>query len=112
MQRHCGSEVAPKVPAWMPTFVGMTLVMSSLAVRDEFQQRAIGIAEVDAEAGAARGRTLDRPQLDGHAQRIEVRLGFRDRAGPLEAQVAVARLNRHARHRRRTQAGSMTVELH
>jgi hypothetical protein len=59
--------------------------------RNEFQQRAVRIAEIDAGAGALGAEALDRTRIDRDAAALEVSDGIRDRPIPLEAQIAVAR---------------------
>src|SRR5215471_4750541 len=80
-------------------------------IGNEFQQRAVGVAEIDAGAGALRAEALDRPGVDWHAAALKVDDGVGNRPIPLEAEVAVARLDRKARHLGRMKARSMQIEL-
>src|SRR6185503_530997 len=85
--------------------------ISTSAVHDELEQRAVGVAEVHARAVAAGSGALDRAELDLHAVLREVRDRVLDRAVPAEAEIAVARAHRIARHRRTVDAGAVEVEL-
>src|SRR5262249_12199058 len=78
---------------------------------DEFQQRTVGVAEIDAGAGASCAEALDRPGVDGNAAALEMDDGIRDRPVPLKAKIAVARCDRQPRHLGRTKAWTMQVEL-
>src|SRR6266702_687234 len=80
-------------------------------IGNEFQQRAVGVAEIDAGAGALGAEALDRPRIDGNAATLKVGDGVGNRPVPLEAEVAVARLDRKPRHLGRMKARSMQVEL-
>src|SRR5262245_13301151 len=80
-------------------------------VGNEFQQRAVGVAKIDAGAGALRAEALDRPGVDRDAAALKVDDGVGNRPIPLEAEVAVARLDRKARHLGRMKARSMQIEL-
>ena len=65
--------------------------VSPAGIRDEFQQRPVRIAEIDAPPLAARPEPLDRPQLHRHPAALEMRSGFRHRPRPREAQITAAR---------------------
>src|SRR5262245_343692 len=80
-------------------------------VGNEFQQRAVRVAEIDAGTCALCAEALDRTRVDGDAAAIEVSDGVPDRPIPLEAQIAVAGRDRDSRHFRRMKARSMEVEL-
>src|SRR5262249_55057787 len=80
-------------------------------VGNKFQQRAVGVAEIDAGAGALGAEPLDRPGVDRDAAALKVDDGVGNRPIPLEAEVAVARLDRKARHLGRMKARSMQIEL-
>src|SRR5690242_1892700 len=70
---------------------GFGLVLSA-SVRDEFHQRPVGIAEIDAGALPFRAEALHRPALDRDGMGGEMRDRLGDRALPFEADVAVAGL--------------------
>src|SRR5262245_61018454 len=80
-------------------------------VGNEFQQRAVGVAEIDAGAGALGAEALDRPGVDRDTATLKVGDGVGNRPAPLEAEVAVARLDRKPRHLGRMKARSMQIEL-
>src|SRR5262249_29603428 len=80
-------------------------------IRNEFQQRAVGVAEIDAGAGALCAEALDRPGVDGHTAALEMDDGICDRPVPLEAKIAVAGRDRQPRHLGRMKARTMQVEL-
>src|SRR5262245_61154615 len=80
-------------------------------VGNEFQQRAVGVAEIDAGAGALGAEALDRPGVDRDTAALKVDDGVGNRPIPLEAEVAIARLDRKARHLSRMKARSMQIEL-
>src|SRR5580658_2508522 len=84
---------------------------SGSCVRHEFHQRAVGIAKVDAGAGALGAETLHRAALDAHAAAAEMGDGVGDRPDPFKAQVAVAGRDRQPRHFGRFYARPMHVEL-
>src|SRR5262249_14092293 len=80
-------------------------------VGNEFQERAVGVAEIDAGAGPLGAEALHRPGLDGNAAALEVNDGVRDRPVPLKANIAVARSYRKPCDLRRRKSRSMQVEL-
>src|SRR5262249_25080201 len=80
-------------------------------VGNEFQQRAVGVAEIDAGAGALGAEALNRPGVDRDTATLKMGDGVGNRPIPLEAEVAVARLDRKARHLGRMKARSMQIEL-
>src|SRR5262249_57317968 len=80
-------------------------------IGNEFQQRAVGVAEIDAGAGALGAVALDRPGVDRDTATLKVGDGVGNRPAPLEAEVAVARLDRKPRHLGRMKARSMQIEL-
>src|SRR6516162_7593506 len=80
-------------------------------IGNEFQQRAVGVAEIDAGAGALGAEALDRPGVDRDPATLKVGDGVGNRPVPLEAKVAVARLDRKPRHLGRMKARSMQIEL-
>src|SRR5688572_1319841 len=82
-----------------------------LGVRDELEQGAVRVAEVDARAGAFGPGALDGAQLDLDVVPSQVLQGFVYRSGPLEAQVAVARLHGELRYGRGVHAGAVQVQL-
>jgi len=67
-----------------------TAPFSGSSVRNEFHQRTVGIAKIDAGAGALGAEPLQRPGFDGDTTGLQVADRIRDRAAPFEAQVAVA----------------------
>src|SRR6266478_8419917 len=86
--------------------------LSILAViGNEFQQRTVGIAEIDAGAGAFGAEALDRPGVDRDPAALEVGDGVGNRPVPLEAEIAVAGLDRKPRHLGRMKAGPVQIEL-
>src|SRR5690349_2517189 len=80
-------------------------------VRDELEQRAVRVAEVDTRPAPARAPARDRADLDFHAVLAEMVHGAVDRPLPLEAQVAVAWPDAVARDRMRVEAGAVHVQL-
>src|SRR6266851_5551268 len=80
-------------------------------IRHEFQERAVGIPEIDAGALPLGALALYRPKLDRHLMAGQMRDGVGDRTFPLEADVAVAGLDRQARHDHAAHAGSVEIEL-
>src|SRR5262249_7797171 len=80
-------------------------------VGNEFQERTVGVAEIDASAGPLGAEALHRPGLDRNAAALEVNDGLRDRSVPLEADIAVARSYRKPRDFGRMKSRSMQVEL-
>src|SRR5262249_5075126 len=86
--------------------------LSVLAViGNEFQQRTVGVAEIDAGAGPFGAEALDRPGVDRDPAALKVGDGVRNRPVPLEAEIAVAGLDRKPRHLGRMKAGPMQIEL-
>src|SRR6516225_5411740 len=81
-------------------------------VGDEFEQRAIGITEVDAGTGAFRPKTLHRPGMNGDAPALEMGNGVNNGPMPLEAQIAVSRLHRQSCNLGGVHSRPMQVELH
>src|SRR5919204_2538062 len=80
-------------------------------VRDEFEQAAVGVAEVDARSLAACTLSSHGAELDVHALSAEVVDRALDRSRPDEAEIASARLHRKPRNRVWLEAGPMDVEL-
>src|SRR5262245_21095650 len=80
-------------------------------IGNEFQQRAVGVAEINASAGALGAKALDRPGVARDTAALKVDDGVRNWPVPLEAEVAVARLDRKARHLGRMKARSVQIEL-
>jgi uncharacterized protein YuzE len=80
-------------------------------VDDQLEQASIGVAEVDARAGAATAAPLDRTLLDLDAVPAKVLERPVYRARPDEAEVAVSRADAIARDRVRVGAGPVHVEL-
>jgi hypothetical protein len=78
-------------------------------VRDEFEQAAVGVAEVHACSFAARTLAAHRPEFDLHAVGPQVVDRAFDWSRPEEAEIASARLDRKPRNRDRFKAGSMDV---
>src|ERR1700730_3460992 len=86
--------------------------LSILAViGNEFQQRTVGIAEIDAGAGPFGAEALDRPGVDRDPAALKVGDSIRKRPVPLEAEIAVARLDRKPRHLGWMKARPMQIEL-
>jgi hypothetical protein len=79
-------------------------------VGDELEQRAIGVAEVDARAIASCALAPYGPKLDGDAMRLQLRLSPCDGFGPLETKIAVSWLNGELRHRYGIESGPVTVK--
>src|SRR5262245_20516156 len=94
---HAGSS-------WSSSLVG--------SIGDELEQRAVGIAKIDAGAGPLGTETLDRAGVDRNAVAPEMRHRVADRTVPLEAEVAIARLHRQSRHLGRRKARPVQIELH
>ena len=61
------------------------------AVRDQLEQRAVGVAEVHARARPSSSRTLDGPGLELDLVGAQMLHRLPDGAGPDEAEVGVAR---------------------
>jgi hypothetical protein len=80
-------------------------------VRDEFEQAAVRVAEVDAPSLAPRALAPHRAELDPHAVGAQVIDRVLDWSGPDEAEIASARLYREPRNRVWLEAGPMDVEL-
>src|SRR5260370_38875197 len=86
--------------------------LSILAViGNELQQRTVGIAEIDADAGPFGAEALDRPGVNRDPAALKVDDGVRNRPVPLEAEIAVAGLDRKPRHLGRMKAGPVQIEL-
>src|SRR5215218_562701 len=69
--------------------------------RDEFEQAAVGVAEVHARSLAVRTLAAHRPELDLHAVGPQVIDRALDWSRPDEAEIASARLYRKSRNRLR-----------
>lgn len=80
-------------------------------VRDEFEQAAVGVAEVHARSLAARTDAPHRATLDLHAVGAQMVDRAFDWPSPDEAEIAAAGLHRKPRDRLWFKAGSMDVEL-
>src|SRR5262249_48064645 len=80
-------------------------------IGNEFQQRTVGVAEIDAGAGALGAEALDRPGVDRDTAALKMGDGVGNRPVPLEAEVAVARLHGKPRHLGWMKARSMQIEL-
>src|SRR5258707_12659867 len=86
--------------------------LSILAViGNEFQQRTVGIAEIDAGAGPFGAEALDRSGVNRDPAALEVGDGVRNRPVPLAAEIAVAGLDRKPRHLARATARPVQLEL-
>src|SRR5262249_5435308 len=82
-----------------------------LTVRDEFQQRTVRIAEVDARPHAACAEPLNRSEFDLDTVRREVLLRLDDRTRPLKAQIAPARRYRSTSNRLRVETRAVQIQL-
>ena len=82
-----------------------------LVVRDQLEQAAIWVAEVDARPLAARTPALHRAKLDLHVVGSQMTYRALDRPRPGEAEIAPARLYRNPRERLRFDAGRVDIEL-
>src|SRR5260370_42108388 len=82
-----------------------------MRIRHEFEERAVGIAEIDAGAPPFGANALHGSELDRHLVAGQMRDGIGDRAFPLEADVAVAWLHRQAPRDHTPHAGSLKVAL-
>src|ERR1700730_18420439 len=80
-------------------------------IRHEFQERAVGIAEIHAGTLPLRAVAYDRPEFDRDLMALEMIDRVGDRPLPLEADVAVPGLHRQARHDHAAHAGPMEIEL-
>src|SRR6202047_356224 len=80
-------------------------------VGDEFDERPVGIPEVDAGAGAFCPETLHWPGFNGDAAAIKMRHGLADRSRPFKAKVTVPRLDRQAGDLGRPHSRPMQIEL-
>ena len=84
----------------------------ALGIRDELEQAAVRVAEVDAHAATSGAEGVDRAGLDVDAPAFEVCDGILDRTRPDEAEIAVARLNGEPRNEAaHIDAGAVHVEL-
>ena len=82
-----------------------------LRVRDQLEQGPIGVAEVDARAGALGAGARDRPEFDLDAHAFEVRHRVFDRRRPDEAQICTARCDRRPRVRFAVDTRTVDVQL-
>src|SRR5258708_6588552 len=89
----------------------MWVSLAERRVRDELQQAAVGVAEIDARAAAAGTIPLHRAELHADAVALEMRDRFGDRSRPLEAEVAVPGRDGDPRDGRRRDAGRVRVQL-
>jgi hypothetical protein len=80
-------------------------------VRDQLEQAAIRIAEVDARAAPTCAHAFDRPQLEVDPVCLEVRESLACAPRPDETEVAPSRRDPHARHGLGLGAGTMNVQL-
>jgi hypothetical protein len=80
-------------------------------VRDEFEQAAVGVAEVDARPLAARAAAPHRAEPDLYAVAAQVVNRAFDWAWPDEAEITSVRLHRKTRDRVLPEAAAMDVEL-
>src|SRR5260370_22007091 len=80
-------------------------------IRHEFQERAVGIAEIDAGALPLGALAFHGPELDRHLVTSEMCDGVGDRAFPFETDIAVAGLHRQPRYAHAAHAGSAKIEL-
>jgi hypothetical protein len=80
-------------------------------VRDELEERAVGVAEIDAGAGALGADAGDGADLDGNLVGPQVGDGLGDRARPLEAEIAAAGGDGQARVRVARDPGTMQIQL-
>src|SRR5260370_15234450 len=94
-----------------PSAPSIRHLSSVIRIRHEFQERAVGIAEIDAGALPFGANALHGSELDRHLVAGQMRDGIGDRAFPLEADVAVAWLHRHARRDHTAHAGSGKIWL-
>src|ERR1700761_5520365 len=68
-------------------------------IGDEFQQRTVRIAEIDAVAQPLGAEAGLRTAVDGDAVALQMRDRPVDRPVPFEAEIAPARRHRYPRHR-------------
>src|SRR5262245_45774548 len=80
-------------------------------IGNECQQEGVGVAEIGAGAGASGAEALERSGVDRDRATLKVGDGVGNRRVPLEAEVAVARLDRKPRHLGRMKARSMQIGL-
>src|SRR5581483_8764111 len=80
-------------------------------IRDEFEQRSVRIAEIDARPLTFCAVACDRSKLDRHPARRKMRDRPGNRADPLETEVAVAGSYRVARDRDGLDARPVEIEL-
>src|SRR5215207_9903900 len=85
--------------------------VSRAGVRDEFKERTVRLAEIQAHPDAACPASFHRPQLHWNAVLRQVRLRRGDRSPPDEAQIAATRWNRYACDRVRLDTRSVHVQL-
>src|SRR5262249_10414830 len=105
----CGAARSSGGPSGRARSSGAISVVAMIG--NEFQQRAVGVAEIDAGAGALGAEALDRPGVDRDTAALKVDDGVGNRPVPLEAEVAVAWLHWKPRHLGGMKARSMQIEL-
>src|SRR5207253_2868675 len=80
-------------------------------VGDEFEQRAVGVTEIDAGASPLGAETPDRPGMDRNPAALEMADRVGNRTGPFETEIAVAGLHGQPRHLGGMKAGAVQIEL-
>src|SRR5262249_49191543 len=83
-----------------------------VSIGNELEQRAIGVAKIDARPRPLRAEAFGRPGVDLHAAALEMSDGRRDRPVPFETEIAVAGLDGQPRHFGGMKARTMQIELH
>src|SRR4051794_38211995 len=87
------------------------LCSHGIDVRNEFQQRSIGIAKIDAVSGSARSCAWHRTELNQHSLTLQMCLGLTDRPRPDETEIAATWRNRQTGDRVGLDTWTMHVEL-
>src|SRR5262245_55391579 len=89
----------------------MNPVPESVFVRDQLEQAAVRVAEVDAAARAAGSEPFDRPELDLDPESAQALHRGLDRTVPDEAEVAVTGADRIDRTWMRLAPRTVNVQL-
>jgi hypothetical protein len=82
-----------------------------LPIRNELEQRPVGVAKIDTHALAFCPKPLEGPQFHRDVAASQMRDRRVDGPMPFETQIAVARLDRQPRHWRGIKARTVHIEL-
>src|SRR4029453_10360515 len=95
----------------VPTGVADPTPETRLPVRDQLEQRTVGIVEVHAGSGPPRAATENRPLDDLDAVELQVRHRAGEGGGPVEAPVAFPREAGVGGKNSRLRPGAVHIEL-